>query len=438
MLREEIIMLCTADLAGQVRGKGFPASDLESRLKKGIGWTPTNSMITAHGPIAPSPWGPFGDTVLVPDDATRVRVDFGDEHTAFHYMMADICNLDGTPWSVCPRSFLKRMLKQLEDRHGLKLKAAFEHEFMLEDVEELPNASYALDAFRRQGSFAETYLGALKAAGLEIDTFMPEYGPKQYEVTVGPAEGVKAADEAVAVREIARAVAQYFDTRASFTPILRPDAVGNGVHMHFSLMDAASGKPVNYDSQGKNNMSETAGSFLAGILKLMPALTAITAAGTISYLRLTPNRWSAAYNNLGERDREAGLRICPVFPGSGTDISKQFHFEFRAADATANPYLVLGTLIAAGLHGLDQKLDRPEVCPGPPQDLEDAQLRDLGIVRLPQSLTEALDLFEGEAAFKPLLGEDLIQAYLAHKRFEVDLMKDLSDGQQCEKYHLAY
>ncbi|WP_274425598.1 glutamine synthetase family protein [Chelativorans sp. YIM 93263] len=438
MIRDEIIMLCTADLAGQIRGKGFPSSDLEARLKKGIGWTPTNSMITAHGPIAPSPWGPYGDTVLMPDPATEIRVDFGPETAACHFMMSDIMNLDGTPWSVCPRSFLKRMLAELEERHGLKLKAAFEHEFILEGIEERPNSSYALDAFRRQGRYAETYLGALKAAGLSIDTFMPEYGPRQYEVTVGPAEGVSAADEAVAVREIARAVAHNCGTRASFTPIMRPDTVGNGVHVHFCLLDAKSGTPVNYDAAAKNNVSDKAAQFLAGILRLMPALTAVTAASTISYLRLTPDRWSAAYNNLGERDREAGLRICPVFPGTGSDISRQFHFEFRAADAAASPYLLLGAIVAAGLHGLDEKLDRPKVCPSPPQHLSEMEREALGIVRLPQSLEEALDLFENEAALRPLFGEELSGAYLAHKRFEAQLMQELSPEAQCEKYGLAY
>lgn len=438
MKREEIIMLCTADLAGQVRGKGFPASDLPLRLKKGIGWTPTNSMITAHGPIAPTPWGPFGDTVLMPDEASRVRVDFGSDAAAAHFMMGDICTLDGKRWPVCPRGLCKSLLAALEERHGVRLKAAFEHEFVLEGVDERPNASYALDSFRRQGLFAETYLGALKEAGLELDTFMPEYGPKQYEVTVGPAEGVAAADQAVAVREIARAVAHHLKTRASFTPILRPDAVGNGVHVHFSLLDAGTGEPLNYDAAQPHGISETAGRFLSGILALMPAITGLTAAATISYLRLTPNRWSAAYNNLGERDREAGLRICPVFAGSGSDISKQFHFEYRAADAAASPYLVLAAIIAAGLHGLDEALPAPKVCPGAPQDMSEADRNELKIERLPRSLPDALDRFETSAPLREILGDDFIAAYLAHKRFEATVMETLGLDEQCERYRLAY
>jgi len=436
MKREEVVMLCTSDLSGQLRGKGFPASDFEDRLHKGIGWTPTNSMITAHGPIAPSPWGPFGDLVLIPDPATRVRVDFGPDVAAEHFVMGDIMHLDGSPWSVCPRSFLKRVLDAIESRHGLRVKAAFEHEFVHEGVDERPNASYALDAFRRQGIFAETYLGAMKEAGLSLDTFMPEYGPKQYEVTVGPAMGVAAADQAVAVREIARAVAYHLGHRVSFTPILRPDAVGNGVHVHFSLVDAETGAPVNHDPSHKDGMSARAGTFVAGMLAALPAITAVTAAASISYLRLTPNRWSAAYNNLGYRDREAGVRICPVFQAA--DISRQFHFEFRAADAAASPYLVLGAILAAGLHGLDAGLPVPTVCEGAPQNLAPERLDELGIVRLPQSLGEALDLFEADTLVADSFGPDLKAAYLAHKRFEAEMMDKLTAEEQCARYAMSY
>src|SRR5690606_34983642 len=199
------------------------------------------------------------------------------------------------------------------------------------------------------------------------------------------------------VRETARAVATRLGRRVSFTPILRPDAVGNGVHVHFSLFEAATGRPVNHDPGHRDGLSETAGTFISGILAKMPSITALTAASTISYLRLTPNRWSAAYNNLGYRDREAGVRICPVVAGAGGDISHQYHFEFRAADAAASPYLVLGAILAAGLHGLDRGLSVAEVCEGAPQNLPQQELKRLGITRLPQSLDAALDLFEADA-----------------------------------------
>ena len=266
---------------------------------------------------------------------------------------------------------------------------------------------------------------------------MPEYGPMQYEVTVGPAAGLAAADQAVAVRELARGTAARLGGRASFTPILRPDAVGNGVHVHFSLSDAA-GAPVNHDPSHGHGVSATAGAFVAGILAKLPAITALTAAATISYQRLTPNRWSAAYNNLGFRDREAGVRICPVFQQSGVDVTRQYHFEYRAADAAASPYLVLGAIVAAGLHGLDERLPMQTVAEGAPQDMSEEERQRSGIVRLPQSLDEALDRFEEDIDLTATIGEDLKLAYLAHKRFEAGLMRALSPEEQCARYRLAY
>ncbi len=117
-------MLCASDFAGQIRGKGFPASDLPQRLIKGIGWTPTNIMISGFGPIAPSPWGPFGDLVIKPDAATRVRVDFGPDQAAEHSMMGDLCHLDGTPWGFACVIDRKLCQFRASSRLGLSQKGA--------------------------------------------------------------------------------------------------------------------------------------------------------------------------------------------------------------------------------------------------------------------------------------------------------------------------
>src|SRR6266511_4401226 len=89
MPREHLVMFCYCDIAGQVRGKGFPVSQLPKRLRTGIGWTPTNIMLTAFGPIAESPWGPFGDLVVMPDPATQVDVEFGEDHPREHFFLGD-------------------------------------------------------------------------------------------------------------------------------------------------------------------------------------------------------------------------------------------------------------------------------------------------------------------------------------------------------------
>ncbi len=439
MPREELVMVCCSDIAGQTRGKGFPVKLLEARRGRGVGWTGTNIMITGHGPIADSPFGSFGDLILRPDLDTHVRVDFDDDETApEQFVLADICNTDGSPWACCPRNFLRRGLEALREEAGLLLKASFEHEFHYDGVEERPNSAYNLDAYRRQDSFAETFLYALARAGLEPDTFMPEYGPCQYEVTVEPSLGLRAADNAVILRELARATAWRLGARASFTPILRPDAVGNGVHLHFSFLDAETREPIGYDPARPHGISARMGSFAAGILEKMPALTALTAAATISYLRLVPHRWSASYNNLGLQDREAGLRRAPIFETGGTAPAQQFNLEYRAGDAAASPYLFLGALVWAGLGGLRRALATPEATEADPSAFSEEELKRRGLVRLPQSLGAALDALAGDDELGEAMGPALFEAYLKHKRFENELLSELSPEAQCERYRLVY
>ncbi|HVG82692.1 MAG TPA: glutamine synthetase, partial [Methylomirabilota bacterium] len=189
----------------------------------------------------------LGDVMMIPDRAAEIRVDFEDGGPIEHLVLADICEPEGGPWACCPRAFLRRALARLKDLAGVELLAGFEQEFAYSGVEALGGNRYWLDAFRRQGSFGEAYVAALREAGLDPETFLAEYGLQQYEVTCAPAVGMAAADQAVFVRELARATAHRFGHRAVFSPILDPDGVGNGVHIHLSLT-GRDGRPAAYDS----------------------------------------------------------------------------------------------------------------------------------------------------------------------------------------------
>ena len=433
----DLIMICTSDIAGQVRGKAIPESSLQARREIGVGWTPTNVFITSFGPIAPSPWGALGDLILRPDLSTRVDLDAETFGFRESFILGDILQLDGSPWDCCLRGQLCKATGQLESEFGLRLMAAFEHEFFYSGAEAQPGLGYSLRSFRRQGEFGNRLIRALAAAGLDPDTFMPEYGPGQFEVTVKPKPTVRAADEAVILRELTRATARALDARASFSPIRDPASVGNGVHVHFSLQDN-NGNPVNYDANGLHSTSPQAGAFIAGVLKYMPELLALTASAATSYLRLTPHRWSAAFNNLGLQDREAGLRICPVFDQRPERIAQQFHFEYRAADAVASPYLLLAAILNAGLAGLHEQLKVPMPTQADLSDWDDAQLAQAGIQRLPQNLGQALERLEASVVLKEWFGATLIDAFLRHKRCELDLMQALDPAERCARYNEAY
>jgi glutamine synthetase len=177
MLREGLIFVGTCDIAGHVRGKGSPASELHVRRKTGIGWTHSNLMQTAFGPILDTPFGTGGDPTIVPDPSAEVDVDFGDGSAPEHFFLGDIRNTDGTPWERCPREFLRRAIAALDEASGLHLIAAFEQEFVYTGNEDRPGDAYSLSAWRRQGIFGQSFIAAIRAAGAEPDSFLPEYGP---------------------------------------------------------------------------------------------------------------------------------------------------------------------------------------------------------------------------------------------------------------------
>ena len=173
MLREELIFVGTCDIAGQVRGKGSPARELPARKKQGIGWTHSNMMQTAFGPILDTPFGTGGDLMVVPDMSAEARVDFADGSAPEHFILGDIRN-DGSPWECCRREFLRRAIAALDSTSELHLVAAFEQEFIYAGVEDQPGHAYSLGSWRRQGGFGGSLVAALRAAGLKTDTFLPD------------------------------------------------------------------------------------------------------------------------------------------------------------------------------------------------------------------------------------------------------------------------
>jgi glutamine synthetase len=211
--------------------------------------------------------------------------------------------------------------------------------------------------------------------------------------------------------------------------------VGNGVHIHFSLLDR-DGKPASYDASGPGGVSTIQGSFLAGVVRHARAICAITAPSVISYERLKPHSWSAHYTNLAERDREAMLRICP-YP-EGVDVARRFNIEFRAADAAASPYLQLGALVRAGLDGIRAQLPCPPLTTGDLSQLSAEERQTRGVGQLPGSLSEALVALESDETAMGWLGPVLGPAYLMHKRGEIAMANGIGLDELCQTYAKIY
>lgn len=432
-----MIFAATSDVSGKLRGKAFPASKLKNRLKNGVGWTPTNVQITCFDHIAESPFGALGDLLLIPDENTHASVDFGDGSCPVNLMLGDIVTLDRKPWECCTRAILNGALQRLEKIAGLKLQAAFEHEFHLVDGARPHGDAYTYAGYRANAAFGETVMAALNTAGIQSDTFMREYGPDQYEVTVAPELGTRSADVAAILRELVCASAERYGRRASFTPIQSPDTVGNGVHIHMSFVDA-NGAPATYDPNGPFGMSDTTGSFIAGVLKYLDSIIAITAPSAISYLRLKPHRWSAAFNNLGFHDREASVRICPTSASDSDTAARQYNFEYRAADAAASPHLALAAIIHAGIQGIEDGFPAPTPTEEDLSVLDEDTLKRRGFEKLPQSLANALDRFSANETVHSWFPAGFADVYRDHKLGELKFLEDMSETAHCAAYGEAY
>lgn len=420
MHQEAIAFVGTSDLAGHFRGKSFRAGDLPARLETGVGVSPSNLFLSAFGEIQYTPFGTVGEVFLVPDMDTRVEVSLAAGVTE-RFLIGDFRDGDGAPWAYCPRGQLRRALARLKAETGLSLLAAFEQEFTYSGAPAQPHQPYALAALRAQGAYGERLLGALRAAGVKPDTFLAEAGPQQYEVTVDPSLGLRAADDAVITRELIHAVAFHHGARASLAPKPTPTAISNGTHVHFSFLDGA-GQPVMYDPADALGLSPVSRHFVAGILAHLPALCAITAPSVASYYRLRPGHWAPTGADVASADRGAAIRISPLSSRDPERRARQYNLEFRVADATASPYLALAALVHAGLDGIRRRLA--------PQDVQGRPV--------PPSLATALDCLQATEAAGEWFGSAPLAAYLAFKRAEIASLEGHSDELVCQRYAEAY
>jgi len=401
---------------GTIRAKSSARHGLEGRLDAGIGLTVAMQAMNGLDQLQPVPrMGPVGEIRLVPDLDTFRVLPYA-PHTGA--LLTDHAQLDGKPAPVCQRSFLKRMEARLADR-GFVLRASFENEFSLAtkvDGAYLPIDSglcFSTISATSAQDYVDDLAAALEAQAIPLEQYYAELGHGQQEISTGHAPATVAADEQVLVRETIRAVAKRHGLVASLAPKPWPDNAGNGGHVHFSLWDGERNRF--YDGSRADGLSDDARSFIAGVLTHLPALCALTAPSFNSYHRIVPQYWAGAFVCWGFDNREAPLRVASTFRGAEEASTNA---ELKACDASCNPYLAIGGLLAAGLDGLEQGLELPEPVDVDPATIPEDERARRGIVRLPATQAEALDALAADEHLLSALGPVLAEAYLAVRRSE--------------------
>lgn len=408
------------DNANVIRSKALHATALPQRLATGVGLSAAQQAIPVMADaVAPgSGLGPVGEVWLQPDLATLQLLPYAPGHAR---VMGNMVR-DGQPWPWCTRQFLQRMVRQAAAA-GLAIKAAFEPEFYLlkqENGQILPAdttvfaASLSMDLHY---AVITAIADALQAQGILVEQYYPESGPGQQEISVRYTDALAAADQHIVYRETVRAVARQHGLVASFVPKLFEAAAGSGCHLHLSLWQG----DQNITGDGAGALSPTAQAFTAGLLEHLPALMALTTPSTNSYRRLQPHCWSGAFRAWGYDNREAAIRI----PSNPTPPSPT-HIELKTVDGSANPYLALGSAIAAGLDGLQRGLVLPQPVEVDPGTIPLAERAERQIERLPEDLDGAIAALQQNAPLTKALGQPLAQTYLAVRQAEWEAMKEFS------------
>jgi glutamine synthetase len=189
---------------------------------------------------------------------------------------------------------------------------------------------------------------------------------------------------------------------------------GSGMHVHQSLFK--DGRNAFHDLSDSYHLSKTARSFLAGLLKHAPEITAVTSQWVNSYKRLVPGYEAPVYLSWARRNRSDLVRIPEYKPGQ----EKATRIEYRSPDPACNPYLTFSVMLAAGLDGIEKGLTPPEPVEENVYEMSAAQRREKGIGTLPSSLWEAILLTENSEVVRKALGEHVFNAFIENKKIEWD------------------
>ncbi|WP_326798996.1 glutamine synthetase family protein [Streptomyces sp. NBC_01808] len=426
-----LIALSWVDNAGIGRVKTVPLARLPRLAVHGVGMSPVFDTFLVDDSMARTDGygGPVGDLLLLPDlnRLTRLAAQPG-----WAWAPADRYSQDGERYPGCHRSFVNRMVRAAAGQ-GLSLRMGFETEWSVGPGALGEGPAYGLARLADSGAYLLDIVDALTAQGVEVLQIHPEYEPGQFEISTVPEAPLDAADTAVLVRHTVRAVSHAHGLRASFAPLPGHSGIGNGGHVHLSLWRGE--KNLMHGGTGPRGMTPDGEAFLAGLLRSLPALTGVGCPSPASYLRLAPSSWSGAYRCWGWENREAALRF---ITGPAGEAAQRANAELKCFDQAANPYLVVGSVIAAGLAGREDALRLPEEFTDDPAHADPGELAQRGIERLPTGLAEAVRHLRGSVVLRKAMGDHLFDALLAVRGAEDGLFADRSRAETVDATRRRY
>ncbi|MBB5780260.1 glutamine synthetase family protein [Nonomuraea jabiensis] len=435
------VTIVWADNNGIPRSRTVPVGQFGAAVERGVGVTPLFAVFDSHDGITfgRSPLGtPSGDIRLMPVADRLVRLA---GQPGFAWVPGRQVAADGSAWPYEQRGVLERQVSRAAAL-GLDFLAGYEMEFHLsradgddgDDVRPIyEGPSYGPARMLAVDALAAQLLRDLDRNGVPVGQFHGEYAPGQFEFNIAPADPVTAADRQLLARQTVHAAARAHGLRASFAPLVTLGQVGNGWHLHTSLYRA--GTNLLSGGDGPAGMTADGGAYLAGLLRDLPAVVAVTAPSLSSLQRLRPGYWSGAYTFWGVENREAALRLVPATPLIGAGHA---NVELKPSDASANPYLALAAVIAAGLAGIEDGLTPPDPVQEDPGTWADERRAERGIRRLPTTVEEQLGTLLTNDRIRSALGEELADAFRAVRVSDAAWAADRDAADAVRSYRWLY
>ncbi|MCK4769014.1 MAG: glutamine synthetase [Candidatus Heimdallarchaeota archaeon] len=361
------------------------------------------------------------DMKIIPDFDTLAILPWEPRVARF---ICDIYGNDGKPHPTDPRSILKRVIEQAK-KLGYEYKTRPELEWFFLDLEFDPiDYGQYMDTlpFDMMGSLRRDIAADMKKMGIPIKTIHHECGAGQQEIEFLVLDALKQADNVQTAKMIIKAESAFEEIIGTFMPKPFPDQAGNGFHIHQYLV--RDGKNIFSDKE--KGISVELKYFVGGILEHVDAMTAILNPTTNSYKRLVPGHEAPVFKSWGIANRTALIRI----PG----YEKNARLEYRATDSATNIYLATALLLAAGLDGIKRKVEPISSTTRNIEDLSSQEREEMGITKLPENLSEALDFLEESTFIKEVLNDEILEIFLNKKRKEYkDYLDAKNKGEEQER-----
>ncbi len=420
----KFIHLWFTDVLGFLKSFAITADELENALAEGMGFD--GSSIEGFSRIQES------DMVAFPDTGTFSVLPWRPEQQGVARMFADVRNPDGSPFEGDPRNVLKRNLERAA-KMGYTFYVGPELEYFYfkdsDGTEVLDHGGYfdltPLDLAR---DLRRQTILSLQAMGVDVEYSHHEVAPSQHEIDLRYTDALTMSDSVMTYRLAVKEIAQQNGVYATFMPKPIFGVNGSGMHTHQSIFRGDDN--AMFDANDEYHLSAEGRSYVAGILKHAPELTAVLNQWVNSYKRLVPGYEAPVYVCWARRNRSALVRVPMYKPGK----EKATRVELRSPDPACNPYLAFSVMLAAGLEGIEKGYELPAESMNNIYEMTAEERADCGIETLPEDLYEAIKLTEQSELVRKALGDHVFKWFVRNKYDEWNEYKAQVSPYELDRY----